>query len=95
MSDVVGTSAGVVVVVCFLGLGLAAVMCLTRLVLGPTVPDRIVALDALLLVVISGIAVGSAVDGEGDYLALLLAVSLLGFVGTVTVARFVERRGSS
>ena len=95
MNDVLGTSAGVVVVVCFVGLGLAALMCLARLVLGPTVPDRIVALDALLIVVVSGIAVGSAVDGEGDYLALLLAVSLLGFVGTVTVARFVERRGSS
>lgn len=95
MTDVLGTSAGVVVAVCFLGLGLAALMCLVRLVRGPTVPDRIVALDALLIVVVSGIAVGSAVDGEGDYLALLLAVSLLGFVGTVTVARFVERRGSS
>ena len=33
-------------------------------------------------------------DGDGDFFALLLAVSLLGFVGTVTVARFVERRGS-
>ena len=48
----------------------------------------------LLLVVVAGIAVGSVVTGGGDFLAVLVAVSLLGFVGTVTVARFVERRGA-
>ncbi len=79
--------------VCFAGLAVAAALCVYRLVRGPGTPDRIVALDALLIVVVSGIAVGSAADGGGDYLPLLLAVALLGFVGTVTVARFVERRG--
>lgn len=85
----------VVVWICLTGLAVAAGLCLVRLVRGPSVPDRIVALDALLLVVVAGIAVGAAVTGDGDYLAVLVAVSLLGFVGTVTVARFVERRGSS
>ncbi len=85
----------VVVWICLVGLAVAAGMCLLRLVRGPSVPDRIVALDALLLVVVAGIAVGAAVTGEGFFLAVLVAVSLLGFVGTVTVARFVERRGSS
>lgn len=85
----------VVVVICLVGLAVAAGMCLLRLVRGPSVPDRIVALDALLIVVVAGIAVGAAATGDGDFLALLVAVSLLGFVGTVTVARFVERRGAS
>lgn len=84
----------VVVAVCLVGLCLAAVLCLVRLVLGPSVPDRIVALDALLYVVVSGIAVGAAATQDGSFLAVLVAVALLGFVGTVTVARFVERRGS-
>ena len=83
----------VVGVVCFAGLALAALLALVRLVLGPSVPDRIVALDNLLLVVVAGIAVGAAVTGEGDYLGVLVAVALLGFVGTVTAGRFVERRG--
>ena len=43
--------------------------------------------------VVGGIAVGAADSGEGDFLGVLVAVSLLGFVGTVTVGRFVERRG--
>jgi multicomponent Na+:H+ antiporter subunit F len=64
-------------------------------VAGPSVPDRIVALDALLLIVVSGIAVGAAATRDGSFLAVLVAVALLGFVGTVTVARFVERRGAS
>lgn len=85
----------VVVWICLVGLAVAAGMCLVRLVRGPSVPDRIVALDALLLVVVAGIAVGASITGEAFFLAVLVAVSLLGFVGTVTVARFVERRGST
>lgn len=84
----------VVVTICFVGLGLAALLVLLRLVLGPTVPDRIIALDTLLQLVVAGVAVGAALTGDGYFLAVLLAVTLLGFVGTVTVARYVERRGS-
>ena len=80
-------------VACFAGLGLAGLLAVVRLVLGPSVPDRIVALDNLLLVVVAGIAVGAAVTGKGDFLGVLVAVALLGFVGSVTVGRFVERRG--
>lgn len=83
-----------VVMVCFVGLALAALMVVARLVRGPSVPDRIVSLDVLLQIVLAGIAVAAAVRREGVYLAVLVAVALLGFVGTATVARFVERRGS-
>ncbi len=83
-----------VVVTCFVGLAFAALLVLVRLVRGPSVPDRIVSLDVLLQLVIAGIAVAAAVRREGVYLSVLVAVALLGFVGTVTVARFVERRGS-
>ena len=83
-----------VVVVCFAGLGIAALLVLVRLLLGPSVPDRIVALDTLLQVVVAGIAVAAASTRRGDFLAVLVAVSLLGFLGTVVVGRFVERRGA-
>lgn len=84
----------VVLVVCFAGLGLAAVLVLVRLVLGPSVPDRIVALDVLVQIIVAGIAVAAAVTRDGTYLSVLVAVSLLAFVGTVTVGRFIERRGT-
>ena len=83
-----------VLVLCFAGLGLAAVLVLVRLVLGPSVPDRIVALDVLVQIIVAGIAVAAAVTRDGTYLSVLVAVSLLAFVGTVTVGRFVERRGA-
>ncbi|CAA9341031.1 MAG: Na(+) H(+) antiporter subunit F [uncultured Frankineae bacterium] len=83
-----------VVVVCFAGLALAALLVLVRLLLGPSVPDRIVALDTLLQLVIAGIAVAAATTRRGDFLAVLIAASLLGFLGTVLVGRFVERRGA-
>ena len=72
---------------------LAAVLSTVRLVRGPSVPDRIVALDSILVCVVAGIAVYSVAVGEASYLALLVVVALLGFVATVTAARFVERRG--
>lgn len=80
--------------VCFAGLAVAALLVLLRLLLGRSVPDRIVALDTLLQVVVAGVAIAAASTRSGDFLAVLVAVSLLGFLGTVVVARFVERRGA-
>jgi multisubunit Na+/H+ antiporter MnhF subunit len=82
-----------VALICYIGLAVASVAALVRLCLGPTVPDRIVALDNLLYVVVIGIAVAAATTGSGAFLGVLVAVALLAFVGTATVARFVERRG--
>ena len=83
-----------VVTACFGGLSVAALLVMFRLVRGPSVPDRIVALDVLVQIVVAGIAVAAAVTRDGTYLTVLVAVALLSFVGTVTVGRFVERRGS-
>lgn len=83
----------ILAIVCFVGLTTAAVLALVRLVLGPTVPDRIVALDNLLLIVVAGLATAAATSGNSAFLGVMVAVALLGFVGSVTVGRFVERRG--
>jgi multicomponent Na+:H+ antiporter subunit F len=76
------------------GLAVAAALCMVRLLRSDTIADRIVALDALLVVAGAGVAVGAARTGDGTYLDVLVVASLLGFVGTVTVARFIERRGT-
>lgn len=60
---------------------------------GLTVAERIVALDLVLLIVVMGIGVFSIGRDTGAFLDVLVVVSLLGFVGTITVARFIERRG--
>ncbi len=84
----------VVTSLAFLGVAFSGVLCLLRLVRGPSLADRIVALDALLIVIVSGIAVDAARSGEGTYLDVLVVAALLGFIGTVNVARFIERRGA-
>lgn len=80
--------------VAFGGLLVAALLCLIRLVRGRSVADRIVALDLLLVITVSGIAVAAVATGSGIFLDVLIVVSLVGFVGTVTVARYMERRGA-
>jgi multicomponent Na+:H+ antiporter subunit F len=84
----------VVIAVAFFGIALSGLLCLLRLARGPSLADRIVALDALLILIVSGIAVDAARTGEGTYLDVLVVAALLGFVGTVNVARFIERRGA-
>lgn len=71
--------------------GLALLLCSWRLLRGPTAPDRVLALDTLYmnllaLVVLLGLRWGSSLVFEA---ALLIA--LLGFVGTVALARFISR----
>lgn len=74
-------------------LGIAAAGFLYRLVAGPSLADRIVATDGLLLIVVSALAVETARRGDDAFVDAIVVVSLLGFVGTSIAARFVERRG--
>ncbi|MEV3920431.1 monovalent cation/H+ antiporter complex subunit F [Actinomadura coerulea] len=73
-------------------LGAAILMTVARLVRGPTSFDRIMAVDVLAVLLVSGIAVHSAVWGEPALSTILVAVVLLGFVGSVTAARLAAQR---
>lgn len=69
-----------------------AVVLLYRIFRGPTAADRIAALDALDLILALALALYSLYTGRGIYLDIALVVALLGFVGTVFVGRYIERR---
>jgi multicomponent Na+:H+ antiporter subunit F len=72
----------------------AAILTLLRAVRrGVSLADRVVALDVFLIIIVTGIAVASIRMDSTLFFDVLVVVSLLGFVGTVTVARFIERRG--
>jgi multicomponent Na+:H+ antiporter subunit F len=73
-------------------LGAASLLLVARISMGPTMLDRIVALDALVAVVICGLALEAAVHRHTTTLPILAVLSLLGFVGSVSIARFT--RGS-
>lgn len=74
-------------------LAVAALLCLIRMIRGPGIANRIVALDTLLLMVVSGLAVQAAITGGDTYLDVMVVAALLAFTGTSMVANFIERRG--
>ncbi len=79
----------VVAVVVFALLGVSALLVLVRLGRGPSLLDRVVATDSLLAIVASGLAAGLAFTRDTSVLPALVVVSLLGFIGAVSVARYV------
>jgi multicomponent Na+:H+ antiporter subunit F len=78
---------------CLAGVAIAAVLCIGKLLIARSFADRVIALDLLLGVIVTGISVAAVGPAPDDLLNLLVVTALLGFVGTVTVARFLERRG--
>ncbi|HEY8482202.1 MAG TPA: monovalent cation/H+ antiporter complex subunit F [Spirillospora sp.] len=74
-------------------LGVAFLMTAMRLVRGPTSFDRIMALDVMSVLLVSGTAVYSVSFGEPAYAAFLLVVAMFGFVGSVSAARLAGARG--
>ena len=72
-------------------LGLAFVIALVRLVKGPTLPDRIVAMDLIGVIVVGLIIVLAAWTGVRETLDAAIVIALIGFVGTVAYATYVER----
>lgn len=74
-------------------LALAAVLTTIRLVRGPSLPDRVVALDLLGVIAIALLAAFAVAVGQPVYVDLILALGLLAFLGTVAFATYIERRG--
>ena len=64
-----------------------------RLLAGPSLTDRVLGLDGLLLVGVSAIVLRAMQTGEGEFLPVALVITLVGFVSTAVVARFIEGRG--
>lgn len=64
-----------------------------RLAAGPTLPDRVLAVDGLLVVGMSGIAVHAMDTGIGSFIPVIVVAALVGFISTAVVARFIEGRG--
>jgi multicomponent Na+:H+ antiporter subunit F len=81
--------------VCTMVLGAAGALTLYRLVKGPTTLNRTVALDVIVAISVCAMAVEAAVNLHTTTLPLLLVLSLLGFVGSVSVARFAAREDAS
>ena len=73
--------------------GLALVLTGVRLARGPSLPDRVVALDLIGVIAVGMIACYDLVTEQPVLLDAATVVALVAFLGTVAFARYVERRG--
>jgi len=80
----------VVVVVCGVLLTVGGALAVLRAERGPSMLDRTVALDIVLTTVIAAGALYAAVERRTDIVPILVVLSLVGFVGSVTIARFAS-----
>lgn len=70
---------------------LAILLALYRIIRGPSMPDRVVALDMIGVNLISAVAVFSVALETRAFLEVILIVGILAFISTIALARFVER----
>ena len=70
-------------------LGIGALLSLIRLGMGPSLLDRVVATDTLLVIIAAGLAVHAGLQRDPTVVPVLVVVSLLAFVGSVSVARYI------
>lgn len=82
----------VVFVITFALLAAAGLLTMVRLMRGPRTLDRVLATDVLVALILVGVTTGMAANLQGMNIALLLAVALLGFIGSISAVRLVERR---
>lgn len=72
-------------------LALSALLTLVRITIGPSVLDRVVASDTMVSIVVCALGAYAALTDVWTTLPLLISLSLVGFLGSVAVARFVAR----
>lgn len=75
-------------------LSVAFLLTVYRVIIGPTLPDRIVALDMLVGIAIGFIALIAIRAGYSLYIDIAIALGLVGFLATVAFARFIMSRNN-
>ncbi|CAE6930781.1 MULTISPECIES: K+/H+ antiporter subunit F [Pseudomonas] len=80
-----------VIALCLLMLGIALILTLARLIKGPDLPDRILALDTLYINSIALLVLFGVWLGSDLYFEAALLIAVMGFIGTVAVAKYLLR----
>lgn len=78
----------VVYLVCGAMLVTAALITTYRLVAGPNSLDRLVAVDMMVALSVSGMAVWAAYSRDTTVVSAVVSLALLGFIGSISVARY-------
>lgn len=76
-------------------MAIAALLAIIRIARGPSIIDRVVAADVLIAVVIAGLVLEAVIHRHATTVPVVLALSLVGFAGSVSVAQLVAGREAS
>lgn len=71
-------------------MGLAALLTVVRLLMGPSPFDRLMASDTLVVVATAFLAAYSAISGGALYLDVAVVYAVIGFIGVIAIARFLQ-----
>jgi multicomponent Na+:H+ antiporter subunit F len=74
-------------------IAVSAVLTFVRLVRGPTLADRVVALDLLTIVGVAAMSVAAIRYQVEALMDVALVLALIGFIGTAALASYIERKG--
>jgi len=86
--DLLATAIDVSFVLVMLGVAFAFI----RLILGPSLPDRVVALDMMTVLIVAFCGLYALTSEDTAFVDVAIVMALIGFLATVALARFVERR---
>ena len=78
--------------ICFVMIGIAAILAIYRLLVGPTILDRIIGFDMAAICIVGMIILLSILWKSPVYIEIMIIFSLLGFVGTVTFVSYFTSR---
>ena len=68
------------------------ILSLIRIIMGPSLPDRIVALEILTFMIIGIVGLYSVLTGQRAFLDVAVIISLISFLSTIAFAYYLERR---
>lgn len=75
--------------------GVAAILCVIRIIRGPSILDRTVASDVLLTEVMCVLGADMALNGHTRNIAVMLIIAAVSVFGSISVARYVARRDNT
>lgn len=78
-------------VVCLVLMAITGLLCLVRIVRGPAALDRTVAADVFVSAMAGAIGIEAAIGRHTTTLPILVALAFVGFLGSVSIARFAAR----
>ncbi|WNS74784.1 Na(+)/H(+) antiporter subunit F1 [Bacillus sp. DTU_2020_1000418_1_SI_GHA_SEK_038] len=80
-----------IVKIAVLCIAVAILALLYRVIKGPSIPDRIVALDAIGVNLVAVVALASIFMKTNAFLEIILLIGILSFIGTVAFSKYLEK----